>query len=205
MLILPKKTNMNIIERAKNILTTPKTEWEVINTESATPMSLLTGYVMLLALIPAVAGLLGSVLFAGRWSFGMGYALTSAIISYVISIVAYFVLTYAIDLLANSFDSQKDINKSAQVAAYASTASYIAGALNFIPFLGLLVTLGGAIYAGYLIYLGIGPLKKTPEDKKVVYTIVAIIINIAAIMIIGAILGAILLTGLFAAARTPLY
>lgn len=30
---------MNIIERVKNILMTPKTEWDVINGETATPMS----------------------------------------------------------------------------------------------------------------------------------------------------------------------
>ncbi|HUZ59772.1 MAG TPA: hypothetical protein VMU83_13435 [Hanamia sp.] len=33
---------MNLIERAKNILITPKTEWLVVDSESATPPSLLT-------------------------------------------------------------------------------------------------------------------------------------------------------------------
>jgi FlaG/FlaF family flagellin (archaellin) len=41
------------------------------------------------------------------------------------------------------------------------------------------------------MYLGIGPLKKTPEDKKVVYMIVAFVIMIALYFIIVAILTAV--------------
>ena len=54
-----KLKRMNIIERVKNILMTPKTEWDVINGETATPMSLLIGYVVPMALIGAVASFIG--------------------------------------------------------------------------------------------------------------------------------------------------
>ncbi len=185
---------MNLIERAKNILLTPKTEWEVINGESATPMSLLTGYVMILALIPAGCSFVAMAVFTSVW--GMKYAIVSAIITYALSILSYFVYTYALDLLATGFGAEKNINKSAQVAAYSSTASYAAGVLSLIPVLGLLAGLAGFIYAAYLMYLGVGPLKKTQEDKKIVYVIVTIIIVIAAYFIVSAILTAILLTSL---------
>jgi hypothetical protein len=185
---------MNLIERVKNILITPKTEWEVINGETATPMSLLTSYVLLLALIPAACTFLAGFLFLG--GFGMKYFIFSAVVSYILSIVSFFVYTYALDLLAPSFGSEKNINKSAQVAAYSSTASYIAGFLNFIPVLGALASLAGFIYSAYLMYLGVGPLKKTPEDKKVVYIIVVIAIVIVAFFIVNAILAAVLLANL---------
>jgi hypothetical protein len=42
------------------------------------------------------------------------------------------------------------------------------------------------------MYLGIGPLKKTPEDKKVIYMVVAFLIMIVLYFILVAILGAIL-------------
>lgn len=193
---------MNMIERIKNILITPKTEWEVINGESATPMSLLTSYVIFLALIPAGCSLLAGLIFGG--AYGMKFYIFGAIISYILSLVSYFVFTYALDLLATAFGSEKNINKSAQVAAYSSTANYIAGLLNFIPFLGALVSLAGFAYSAYLMYLGVGPLKKTPEDKKVVYVIVVIVIVIAAFFIVSAILGAILLSGLYTTARYAL-
>ena len=56
---------MNLIDRAKNILITPKTEWEVINGEAATPQSLLMIYVLPLALVSAVGPLLTGFLFPG--------------------------------------------------------------------------------------------------------------------------------------------
>lgn len=186
---------MNLIERVKNILLTPKTEWEVVNGESATPMSLLTGYVLPLALIPTLCSFLGSMLFTSGFgiSFGMKYYIIGAVISLILSIAFYFVLTYAIDLLASSFGSEKNINKSAQLAAYSSTAIYIAGLLSIIPFLGILGMLAGFCYAAYLLYLGLEPLKKTPEDKKIVYAIVSILAAIVAYFILNAILAAVLL------------
>ena len=37
---------MNLVDRAKNILITPKTEWEVIKNESSSVQQIITGYVL---------------------------------------------------------------------------------------------------------------------------------------------------------------
>ena len=50
---------MNVVERAKRIILTPKAEWEVIAGETPTIQELYTKYVMILAAIPAVAGFIG--------------------------------------------------------------------------------------------------------------------------------------------------
>jgi hypothetical protein len=44
------------------------------------------------------------------------------------------------------------------------------------------------------MYLGIGPLKNTPEDKKVVYIVVIILVQFAISFIIGAIIAASFIT-----------
>jgi hypothetical protein len=44
-----------IIQRVKNILLTPKTEWAVIESENAPHAKVFTSYLLLLALIPTVA------------------------------------------------------------------------------------------------------------------------------------------------------
>jgi uncharacterized protein (DUF2062 family) len=95
-------------------------------------------------------------------------------------------------MLAPSFNSEKNMGKSAQLVAYSGTPSYIGSFLSFIPVIGLLISIAAWVYGIYLMYLGIGPLKKTPEDKKVVYLIVAFIIMIASYFIITAIIGAII-------------
>ena len=181
---------MNLIERVKNILITPKTEWDVINGETATPQSLLMSYVLPLAVVAAVGSLIKGLLFAG--GFGLKYFIITGVIAFIASVVSYYLSVIIIDMLAPSFGSEKDMNKSAQLVAYSGTPSYIGGLLSFIPVIGFLVSLAAWAYGIYLMYLGIGPLKKTPEDKKVIYMVVAFLIMIVLYFILVAILGAIL-------------
>jgi hypothetical protein len=183
---------MNLIERVKNILLTPKTEWDVVNGESATPMSLLTGYVLPLAVVAAVGTILKGVLFTGVLSLGIKYYLIAGIIAFIATIVAFYLTVIIMDMLAPSFSSEKDLNKTAQLVAYSATPSYVAGILGFIPILGMLAAIAGWVYGIYLMYLGIGPLKKTPEDKKIVYMLVVYVILIVIYFILIAVLGAIL-------------
>ena len=191
LLYILKLIIMNLIERVKNILITPKTEWDVINGETATPQSLLTGYVLPLSVIAAAGSLLKGVLFAG--TLGFTYALVTAAIAFIVQMVAYYISVYIIDMLAPSFQSEKDLGKSAQLVAYSGTPSYIAALLSFIPFLSLLIAIAGWVYGIYIMYLGIGPLKKTAEDKKIVYMVIAFVIMIGVYFILAAILGLIFL------------
>ncbi|MBK8519528.1 MAG: Yip1 family protein [Ferruginibacter sp.] len=185
---------MNLIERVKNILITPKTEWDVIHGETATPQSLLMGYVLPLSLVAAVGSLLKGFLFAGVLS--LKFFIITAVIAFIASILAYYITVIIVDMLAPSFGSEKDMGKSAQLVAYSGTPSYIGGLLSFIPVIGWIVSLAAWVYGVYLMYLGIGPLKKTPEDKKVVYMIVAFLIMIVLYFILVAVLGAILFAAL---------
>ena len=181
---------MNIIERVKNILLTPKTEWEVVNSETATPQSLLISYVLPLAIVAAAGSLLKGLLFAG--TFGLKYFIITAAIAFIASVISYYITVIIVDMLAPSFASEKDMGKSAQLVAYSGTPSYVGALLSFIPVIGWLIALAAWAYGIYLMYLGIGPLKKTPEDKKVGYMIVAFLIMIALYFILVAILGGIL-------------
>ena len=179
---------MNLIDRAKKILTTPKTEWLVVNSESATPSSLIMSYVLPMAIISSIGRILSGLVWAG--AFGT-YFIWFAVIGFVSIIISFYISIYVIDLLAPSFGSEKNLNKSAQLVAYSNTPAWIAGLLSFIPVIGFLLVIAGWIYSIYLFYLGLGPLKKTPEDKKIVYMIVAFIVMIVIVAIISAILMAI--------------
>jgi hypothetical protein len=189
---------MSIIDRIKNIILTPKTEWPVIDVENETPVSLLTKYVIPLLIIGAVAAFIGYG-FIGIDAFffkikGVKWGAWFAIRQLLSGIVGFFVATYVIDALAPSFSSEKNLGKSAQLVAYASTPSWVAAIFMIIPALSLLSLLG--LYGIYLFYIGLPVLKKTPEDKRVAYMIVAalviIVVSWAAQWIIGMILNPIL-------------
>ena len=176
---------MNLIERAKNILLTPKTEWLVVDTEVATPQNIFMNYVLPLAIISSIGKILAGIMPS---AFMGTYLIWIAVVSFISIIIGFYISVYVIDMLAPSFNSEKNIGKSAQLVAYSNTPVWVAGFLSFIPVIGTLLAIAGWVYSIFLFYNGLGILKKTPEDKKVVYMIVAIIVMIAITMIISAIL-----------------
>jgi hypothetical protein len=181
---------MGLVDRVKNILLKPKEEWQVIAPEQTDVKTLYTTYIMLLAAIPAVAGLLSSLMFAGMLGrFGgvmsIGYVATATIMGYILGLVMVFVVAHIADALAPSFDGEKNFLQSFKLVAYSMTASWVAGVFAIIPFLGALIALLAALYAAYTFYLGATTMKNVPEAKAVGYTIVVIICAIVVGFIIG--------------------
>ena len=181
---------MDLVARVKGILLAPKTEWDVIEGESATVGSLYTSYVMPLAAIPAIAGFIGLTLI-GYSVLGTTYryplvsGIEQAILMYVLSLVGTFVLALIIDALAPNFGGQKNQVQALKVAAYASTATWVAGVFTILPALAVLNILG--LYSLYLLFLGLPRLMKAPQDRAMPYTVVVIIGAIAVFILVGAI------------------
>jgi hypothetical protein len=179
---------MALVDRVKNILLTPRTEWEVIDAEPTTVADLYKGYIMPLAAIGPVAQAIGSTVFGhtipflGSYRTPIGTAIGGAIVSYVLTLVGVFVLALIIDALAPTFDGTKNQIQALKVAAYSSTASWVAGIFGLIPALGLLMIL--AVYSLYLLYLGLPVLMKSPKEKALGYTVVIILAWIVMFMAI---------------------
>jgi hypothetical protein len=184
---------MNLVNRVKRILLSPRTEWEVIDAEPTTPAQLYTGYILPLAAIGPIAQIIGysvfgiSVPFMGTYRVPIGSAITSALVAYVLSLVATYVLALIIDGLAPTFNGQRSQTQALKVAAYSSTASWVAGIFALIPGLRLLAILG--LYSLYLLYLGLPILMKAPREKAMAYTAVVVLAAIVLFMVIGVVAG----------------
>ena len=112
----------------------------------------------------------------------------------MIRYVAGLLLTaFVVDALAPSFGSEKNFGRSLQLVAYGATPALVAGLFQILPLLSAIVGLAGAIYSLYLWYIGLGPIKNTPEDKKIVYLIVTFAVLLVVYFVVGAILTALLL------------
>jgi len=196
---------MNLIERVKNIIVTPKTEWETISGEDQNLASVITTYIVPLAIVGAVCTFIGYGFIGVSVGFfkmkGIEWGIKMAIIQLVSVLIGAVVTTYVVDALAPSFGSEKNINKSAQIVAYSYTPSLVGAFLTIFPVISILGSLFG-LYGIYLVYLGLGPMKKTPDDKKVIYMIVTFVVLIVISMIVGTILSAILGTNVGASKFT---
>lgn len=185
-----------LIERVKNILIKPQAEWEVIAKEEPNVAKITMGYLVPLALVTAIATALGIGLIGMNFGFfrytSWSLGITSGIISFIISIATCYLSALIIDMLAPSFDSQKNFGRAFQTIVYSMTPFWIAGILNIIPTLGILAFLGG-LYGIYIMYLGLPLTMKTSnKDKVIIYLVVSILAFVVVYFIISLILGAIL-------------
>ena len=183
---------VDIKTRVTNILLTPKTEWPAIEAETTPTGTLVTGYVIPLAAIGAVAGFIGGSLvgttvpFLGTYRVPVMTGLAGAVLAFVFAVLGVFILAFIINALAPTFGAQKDSHKALKVAVYSYTPAWIAGVLQILPALAILGIIA-ALYALYLLYLGLPALMKAPQDKAVAYT---------AVVVVCAIVLSIVLTGI---------
>ncbi len=194
MTIVSDFNKSGLVERARNILLKPVETWSVIADEPATASGLFTGYAVILAAIPPVAGFIGGQVF-GHGIFGITYrppffgALVGGILQYVLSLVGVYIVALIIDALAPTFDGQKNQVQALKVTVYSYTAAWVAGAFAIIPALSLLSILGG-LYSLYLLYLGLPRAMRSPESKAVGYTAVTVIVAIVVGIVVSTVVGA---------------
>ncbi|MBV1795907.1 Yip1 family protein [Siccirubricoccus sp. G192] len=188
---------MDIVARARGLIMRPREEWQVIAREPADTAGLFTGYAMPLALIPAVSGLIGSMLLGsmlgglpGMARIGIGAMLLHTVTAYVLGLVAVWVLGKIVQALAPKSGGVADEVAAMKLAVYSYTATWLAGIFAIIPILAILGLLG--LYSLYIFYKGVPVVARVPEDRALGFTLVvilcAILVNILVITIAGLLL-----------------
>jgi hypothetical protein len=179
---------MNLVERIKGIIVSPKQEWEVIAGETTPIVDIYKSYIIILAAIGPVASLIGMSVIGinfgfGTWRVPIVTGFISAVVQYVLTLGGVYVLALIIDALAPTFGGKKNLDQAFKVSAYSATPGWLVGIFGIIPMLGILGILG--LYGLYLLYLGLPVLMKAPKDKAIGYTITVIVAAIVIFVIIG--------------------
>ena len=186
----------SLLQRVKAILLQPRAEWPVIEAETTSIASLYKSYILPLAAIGPVAGFIHAVVF-GNSFFGITHrpsfmsALSSAVVSYIFTLIGVFLMALVIDFLAPRFGGTANRNNAFKLAAYSATAAWVAGAFQLIPGLGMLAILG--LYGLYLLFVGIPVMMKAPEDKALIYTGAILAVGFVAGLIFSVILAPLML------------
>lgn len=189
---------MNLVERVKNIIVSPKTEWDIIQQEETTPANLLLSYVAILALIPAIAGIIGQsvvgiTLLGTSFHVPIIWSIIGAVVQYILAFVGVYIVAFVADALAPSFGGQKNSIQAMKGVVFSYTPMWIAGIFAIIPILGWLAILG--LYGFYLLYLGLPRLMNVPQERALGYVVVVIVVAIIVYFIFGGIVGAIMVAG----------
>jgi hypothetical protein len=183
-------------ERVKNMVMQPRREWEIIAREPSAIGGLYRGYVAPLAAIGPIAAIVGQSMIGfgvpglGRYRVPLGSALVQAFVTYVLSLAAVYVLALVVDALAPRFEGRKDPEQAFKLAAYSSTAAWLAGVFALVPALGFLSILG--LYSLYLLYLGVPVVMKVPESRVLPYTVAVMIAAVVILFVVAAVAGALM-------------
>jgi hypothetical protein len=188
---------MSLVSRVKNILTTPKTEWPVVDGENDSHIKVLTTYVLILAAIPAIAMFICYGLIGWHGYALTGYAIRQAIIQYVTMVGGVYLTAFVINILTENFGSRKDFDKAFSLVAYAYTPAFVGGIFYLHSSIAILASIA-SLYSLYLLYMGLTPMMKTPEDKRVSYFVISLIVMVVVSLVLGAILAVLIIGSTYA-------
>jgi hypothetical protein len=172
---------MDLVARARNMLSAPKDEWAAIAHERTSTGELYSGYIAPLAAIAPVAAILGN-LFGGPLSFNKSIVVGLA--TFAMALLGVYVIGRIAAKIAPAFGGRDDLAQGIKLVAYAYTAAWIAGVFALIQSLAMLSIIGG-IYSLYLLYTGASVMMGVPRERAVGYTAVVILVAIAVYLLVG--------------------
>ncbi|HOX46538.1 MAG TPA: YIP1 family protein [Myxococcota bacterium] len=150
-----------LFQRVLELLASPEQTWRAIQKEPDPGRALMVRYTALLALLPALVGLLGGL------ASGQGF-LASLVLALLRSGIAFgtaWTLALMLNSLAPSFGTVRSQNAALKLVSYASTPVWVAGLLTIIPPLLPLAALAGFGYTAFLLHGGCQRLMDTPREK----------------------------------------
>jgi hypothetical protein len=191
--IQPAGPSKGLVERAKAMILSPKSEWPVVAAEADSVQSVFVKYVVPLAAIGPIASLIGGQVF-GYGALGFSYrlslmsSLTTTITQYVLTLLGVFLVAWIANFLSPKFGGKNSFASAFKWCAYAFTAGWVAAVLGIIPALGIIALLA-SLYSLYVLYLGATPVMAVPQDKAAGYTAVTVIATIVVYIVVATVAG----------------
>jgi hypothetical protein len=189
-----------LVNRVKNILLAPKTEWPVIGAEPHTAKDVVLKYVIFVAGAAAIASFISQSL-VGTSMLGMtirqpiGIGLVISIINFAAAIGVVFAIGLLADVLAPSFGGERNGAQGVKLIAYSATAGWVGAVIGIVPWIGWLIALASMVYGIYLVYTGAPHTTKVPADRAAGYTAVIVVVWIVLYFVVGAIVAGVAMAG----------
>ena len=176
------------ISNAKSIVFNQEAEWSRMMAEESERQSLIR-YGIMLTIVSYILLFALSFLFSMLVSlvipFSAMHMMTSVVVQFALSVASIYIVPNILAMLAPSFGGENNQLNALKLFVFAATPAWLGTAVGVIPILGWLVMLAGAIYAVFLFWKHFAQALSIPEDKKVPFVIVSVLLLAAVHAIIG--------------------
>ena len=173
-----------MIQRVMNIALRPAEEWPVIAQEPATTAGLYVKYIIPLSAIGPICGFVSGVLWGHSVPFtgikvapAMSSLLMLMIVGYILGLVGTAVSALIVQKLAPTFKSQGTFVDALKMITFSYAPYWVASVITLVPIIGMLSFLV-AFYGLYLFYVGLPHVMKTPDDQRLPYLGVVVVVSI---------------------------
>jgi len=178
------------IQHIIGLLSDPTRQWEKIREQYQSGSGNPVGHVLILALIPAISGYIGTTQVG--WRIGVGEpiritgdsAMSIAIIYYIALLVGIFSVGWVIHLLGKAYEVQKPLPLCIALAAYTATPLFLIGLMQVYPvlWLNMLMGLPALAYTVYLLYSGLPIMMEIPTERGFLYSSAVLAVGLVALV-----------------------
>jgi hypothetical protein len=167
----PGSSGASLLARVRSLVLRPERAWDAIAAEPATPNEIYKAFVVPLAAVPSVCGLVGVLVFGGFHIASVGVhptlasSLIEAVMSYALTLVLVFFMAVVIEVAAGLFGGVRDRGQAFKLAAYSGAAFWAAGIFALYPSLTFPAGVLGGLYSLYTLNLGLPKLMKVDRER----------------------------------------
>jgi cytochrome c biogenesis protein CcdA len=182
-------------------MTAPEQEWKAIKKERCTIGKCYCSHVLLLALIPAAAGYIGTTMVGWQVTsrevqrLTPDSALQIAILFYITILVAVFTIGMLIHWMGQTYGSKQPLSQCIALAAYTATPLFLIGVMLLYPllWLNLLLGLPALAYSVYLLYSGVPVMMGVTKERGFLFS--SAVLAVGLVILVGVLAASVILWG----------
>lgn len=182
-----------LVERVKTVITDPSGCWATVSADGRDAKTLFKEYAVPMAVVGALAGVIGSFVSGVASLVGIGMVLLQFASAVIMTCAAGFVAAFIATKIASLLDGNVTLDKAYSWYLHASMVSFVGGLAVVIPLLGALFGFVAAIAMIYWAWQGIPSMINVPAEKRVVFLIGTIVVNFLALVLLSLVFGSFLI------------
>lgn len=168
----------------------PKAEWQAIKDARYSVIQCYATHTLPLALIPAVAGFIGTSQIG--WQIGVAdpvklttsSAFRIAFLYYLAMIVVAYSVGWMIHWMGKTYGADQPVSQCVVLASITATPLFLVGILQLYPILWLNLVIGLPVlgYTVYLFYTGVPIMMEIPEERGFLFSSAVLAFGLVALV-----------------------
>jgi len=163
----------HVVRHVVGLFTNPKAAWAAIRDHRYSVVECYTRHTLIMALIPAVAGFVGTTQIG--WQIGtpdpvmltVASAGRIAVLYYLAMLVVVYSVGRVIHWLGKSYAANRPFPQCLALASFTATPLFLIGIMQLYPilWLNLIIGLPALGYTVYIFYTGVPIVMEMPEER----------------------------------------